>query len=86
MMQIENHAPAGVSKILVATKQDLDKERSVTIEEGRDLATRHGIQFMEVSAKTGYQVKDVFEALAREMEQTQIENGAFKAGIFNEKR
>lgn len=30
IMQIENHAPEKVSKILVATKQDIDRDRAVS--------------------------------------------------------
>jgi hypothetical protein len=37
----------------------------VSVEAGKELAGRHGIQFMEVSAKTGAQVKEAFEELAK---------------------
>lgn len=55
--QIETNAPADVSKILVATKSDLNYERQVSTEEGESLASRHSIPFIEVSAKTGLKVK-----------------------------
>lgn len=44
--QIENNAPEGVSKILVATKHDIEKDRTVTIEAGKELAAEHGIPFV----------------------------------------
>lgn len=43
--QIENNAPEDVSKVLVATKQDIE-ERTVTTETGRQLAERFGIPFL----------------------------------------
>lgn len=43
--QIENNAPEDVSKVLVATKQDIE-ERTVTTETGRQLAERFGIRFL----------------------------------------
>ena len=67
MQQIDTHAPENVSRVLVATKHDLETERSVTFQEGKDLADRFGIQFLEVSAKDGYQVKETFETLGREI-------------------
>jgi len=57
MAQIENNAPPDVSKILLATKSDLNYERQVTQEEGQSLADKFGISFMEVSAKSGVNVK-----------------------------
>ena len=67
MTQIESNAPENVTKILVATKNDLEGERSVSIEEGEELAKKHGIKFLEVSAKSGYKVKDCFESLGEEI-------------------
>lgn len=65
--QIETNAPADVSKILIATKSDLNYERQVTPEEGETLARRHNIPFIEVSAKTGIKVKEGFEMLVEEI-------------------
>jgi hypothetical protein len=38
MSQIESHANENVCKILIGTKNDLEREREVTEEEGRKLA------------------------------------------------
>ena len=60
MTQIDSSAPVDVCKILIATKSDLNYERSVKTEEGEALAKRHNMRFMEVSAKTGNNVKEGF--------------------------
>lgn len=58
--QIETHAPQNVSKVLIATKSDLKDSRMVSVEEGKNLAAKYGIPFMEVSAKEGTNVKEGF--------------------------
>lgn len=57
MTQIETHAPPDVSKVLLATKCDLNYERHVSTEEGATIAKKYGIPFMEVSAKSDLNVK-----------------------------
>ena len=61
--QIECNAPADVSKVLLATKCDLNYERQVQTEEGANLAKKHGMKFLEVSAKSGFNVQQGFELL-----------------------
>lgn len=85
MQQIDTHAPENVSRVLVATKKDLESERAVTFQEGKDLADRYGIQFLEVSAKEGLQVKESFEALGREIVKKYEEDGE-AAGLNSDKR
>lgn len=75
MTQIETNAPEDVSKVLVGTKQDLEEDRNVLMEQGRQLAAKFGIPFLEVSAKTGFQVKDAFEMLGKEIVKKQEEKG-----------
>jgi small GTP-binding protein len=57
MQQIETHAPPDVSKVLLATKCDLDFERQVQKEEGALIAKKYGIPFIEVSAKNDLNIK-----------------------------
>lgn len=82
MSQIEANAPENVTKILIGTKQDLSGERTVSYEEGKELANKYKIPFMESSAKTGYQVKEAFETLAKEVyakfEEEDNEDGGFE--------
>ncbi len=50
---------------MVGAKQDLKEKRSVLEEDARALAKKHGlVEYMECSAKSGYNVDRVFEQLA----------------------
>lgn len=50
--------------ILVATKIDLEKQRTVDNSEGKALAEALNIPFFETSSKTGLNVEDTFNSLA----------------------
>ncbi len=53
--------------VLCGTKCDLDEEREVTIDQGRELAKSLGkdTAFFETSAKTGKNVRESFYGIAR---------------------
>ena len=53
------HASPGVELVLIGNKCDLEKQRIVLTERGKLLAEKHGIPFMETSAKTGYNICEV---------------------------
>ena len=65
--QIDSNAPADVSKVLLATKSDLNYERQVQTEQGEQLAKKHGMRFLQVSAKSGYNVQQGFKLLVEEI-------------------
>jgi len=46
--------------MLVGNKCDMQSRRVIQFEEGAQFAAKHGLQFMETSAKTGYNVDEVF--------------------------
>ncbi|NXG03889.1 RAB17 protein, partial [Sakesphorus luctuosus] len=52
---------------LVGNKTDLAAEREVTTEEGEEFARTKGLLFMETSAKSNYQVNDIFMAIVQEL-------------------
>jgi len=53
--------------ILVGNNQELDNKRKVSYKEAKDLADSWGIEYFETSAKTGFNVKEVFEKLFQEI-------------------
>lgn len=52
-----------IPMILLGNKVDL--EREVEVEEAEDLATRLSCEYLETSAKTGINVEEAFEKIAR---------------------
>jgi GTPase SAR1 family protein len=50
--------------VVVGNKVDLEDDRDVLETEGRDWAVERGFKFFETSAKTGSNVKELFDALA----------------------
>ena len=54
-----------MKKILVGNKSDLSKERKVSIEAGRKLAASYDTPFLEVSARTGSNIDEIFTVLGR---------------------
>ena len=75
IQQIDNNCTEEVSKVLVATKSDLESERTISTEDGKKLAERYSIPFLEVSAKSGNLVKEAFEILGRQIVKKQEQKG-----------
>ena len=53
--------------MLVGNKLDLDEERQVTAEQGRALAQKFNCGFIEASAKTNTNIKELFFELVRQI-------------------
>lgn len=53
--------------VLVANKCDLEMERQVPMQEGRDLAKQFGCEFIETSAKNRINVEEAFYSVVRDI-------------------
>jgi len=70
LIEIEKNASKNVYKILVGNKCDMENERKVTVEQGRDFADQYGMKFFETSAKNSTNVSDAFIAMTKEVMKT----------------
>lgn len=61
--QIKTYSWDNAQVILVGNKSDMENERVVTYDRGKQLANQLGLEFFETSAKENINVKDVFERL-----------------------
>jgi GTPase SAR1 family protein len=68
-------ANAGVCKILVGNKCDMEESRKVSHEEGMELARHYEIPFLETSAKNSINVESSFITMANEIKKN-IQNKA----------
>ena len=67
LIEIEKNASKNVYKILVGNKCDMESERKVTIEQGKDFATQYGMKFFETSAKDSTNVTEAFITMTKEV-------------------
>ena len=67
LMEIEKNASKDVYKILVGNKCDMESDRKVTFEQGKEFADKNKMQFFETSAKNSINVQQAFEAMTREI-------------------
>ena len=88
-----NQSPKTINLILIGNKSDLEEQREVTYDEGKELADQNGIYFYETSAKNGKNVEEVFfnsaDEIARKIDENfyDLENEAcgIRTGINNKK-
>lgn len=67
MADVEKFASESAIKILVGNKCDAEDKRKVSVQEGKDLAARYNISFMETSAKMSSNVNEAFQMLSKEI-------------------
>ena len=61
--QVRELAPKEIKIILVGNKADLESERAVSYEAGKEYADLNGLGFFEVSALSGKNVREVFQQM-----------------------
>jgi len=54
-------------KFLVGNKIDLEDQRVITTEQGKELADKHSIYFTETSAKSGEGLEELFNVVAKRL-------------------
>lgn len=64
---VERYSNSKVCKIIVGNKADLDEKRVVSFEEGSDFAKALGVPFIETSAKTAYNINELFTRMCYAM-------------------
>ena len=74
MEDCKNTAPKSILMVLVGNKCDLEDNREVTEEEGREFAEKNGMLFFETSAKTGKNVEELFKHSVKVIDQKIKEN------------
>ncbi|XP_059269855.1 ras-related protein Rab-13 isoform X1 [Mustela nigripes] len=67
MKSIKENASAGVERLLLGNKCDMEAKRKVQKERAVKLAREHGIRFFETSAKSSTNVDEAFSSLARDI-------------------
>ncbi|XP_057170885.1 ras-related protein Rab-13 isoform X2 [Ursus arctos] len=67
MKSIKENASAGVERLLLGNKCDMEAKRKVQKEQAVKLAREHGIRFFETSAKSSTNVDEAFSSLARDI-------------------
>jgi Ras-related protein Rab-8A len=84
MRDIKTRAPPDCDIVLCGNKSDLDNDRVVTYDEGKQLAEEYGVEFFETSALTGQNVEKMFYGLSTTIKRKRIDefegSGASAAG------
>nr|XP_033779469.1 ras-related protein Rab-13 [Geotrypetes seraphini] len=75
MKSIKENASAGVERLLLGNKCDIENKRKVPMERAEKLAKEYGIRFFETSAKSSVNVEEAFNALARDILQKTSKRG-----------
>lgn len=66
ILRTRNADPSpGIPIIIVGNKCDLEDRREISKTEGEEIANKFGIPFYEASAKTRYNIEEIFIAISR---------------------
>lgn len=67
LAEVDKHCTENVSKLLVGNKSDLEEQRQVSRDEGKAVAEKLGMNFIETSARDGTNVSEMFKMIAQEI-------------------
>ena len=84
LKELKTHASPDIKIFLIGNKIDLEESREVTTEEANKFKTDFGINlYMETSAKTGFNAKEIFIEAARALyrEYSQYKKGDIEKKI-----
>ena len=73
-----------VCKILIGNKCDKEADRKVIFEQGADLAKQYDMPFMEASAKTAFNVEELFNVITKAIDDKWAKNQPVNS-VFNNK-
>ena len=62
--EVKDNASKDITIILIGNKNDLEKERQISYEEGESFAKENGLLFLETSAKTSQNIVEAFNLSA----------------------
>jgi len=77
---IDAHALTSIDKLLVANKIDFTDNRLIDTDRGQELAKKYNINYVETSAKTGYNVDEAFLNLVKQVKE-RLDNDDLDAAI-----
>ena len=63
LSEIQQHASPNVARLLIGNKCDMEGERQVSYQEGKEYADSLGIPFLETSAKAKINIEECFKKL-----------------------
>lgn len=75
MADVDKFAKEGVLRILVGNKCDLDHKRQVSFDNGKELADKYGIKFLETSAKETVNIDELFVSTTKIFMSRQVNTG-----------
>lgn len=81
MADVEKFASESAIRMLVGNKSDCEDKRKVTFDEGKELAGRYNIQFLETSAKNTTNVTEAFHKLSKEIKGKVVPKKATPTGV-----
>jgi len=74
--ELQRQASPNIVIALAGNKADLAAKRMVEYDEAQSYAEENGLLFMETSAKTAYNVNEIFLAIAKKLPKTEQGSGS----------